>query len=66
MYHVAAVPYAQSDLRLTLMQSLLTFSQRLPNICSPSESQTHSAEKMLGGLRESFSKGWVAEWVSVG
>lgn len=33
MYHVAAVLYSQSDPCLTLTPVLLTFTQRLPNIC---------------------------------
>lgn len=68
MYHVAAGLYSEPDLCLTLTLCLLT----LPTLTKATKhllsvwNQTHTAEKALGGLTETLSKWWVAEWVSVG
>lgn len=68
MYHVAAVLYSQPDLRLTLTLGLLTLPTHTKGYqtSAPCLKQTHTSEKTSGGLTESLSKWWVAEWVSVG
>lgn len=64
MYHVAAVLYAESDLRLTHILSLLTFSQRLPNICSLSETRLIQLRRhWVASERISPSGGWLSGWV---
>lgn len=54
MYHVAAVLYSWPDLRLTL-------TQRLPNICSPSETRLMQLGRhRVASQKDSPSGGWLS------